>query len=41
MKKYDSRRREQSERAIERGLSRSLYEIIKREPMIEVEIVKY
>jgi ribonuclease J len=38
-KHYDPKKREQSERAIERGLARNLYEIIQREPMIEVEII--
>lgn len=38
-KYFDNKKREQSERAVERGLARSLYEIIQREPMIEVEIV--
>jgi ribonuclease J len=36
---YNSKKQEQSERLIERGLARSLYEIIQREPMIEVEFV--
>jgi len=38
-KHYRPDKKEQSERAVERGLARSLYEIIKREPMIEVEIL--
>ena len=33
-------KKRQFERHIERGLSRSLYEIIQREPMIEVEIIE-
>jgi mRNA degradation ribonuclease J1/J2 len=38
-KHYDEKKREQSEKAVERGLARSLYEVIQREPMIEVEII--
>ena len=38
-KKYKEDKREQSEKDVERGLARSLYEIIQREPMIEVEII--
>lgn len=38
-KYYKNDKREQSEKAVERGLARSLYEIIQREPMVEVEIV--
>jgi ribonuclease J len=37
--KYNPANRFQSERFIERGLARSLYEVIQREPMIEVEII--
>ena len=36
---FHQEKRDQCERQIERGLSRSLYKIIQREPMIEVEIV--
>jgi ribonuclease J len=36
---YNPANRFQSERYIERGLARSLYEVIQREPMIEVEII--
>lgn len=36
---YKNEKRDKCERLIERGLSRSLYKIIQREPMIEVEIV--
>jgi len=36
---YKNEKRDRCERLIERGLSRSLYKIIQREPMIEVEIV--
>ncbi len=38
-KNYNPKQREQSERLVERGLARSLYEIIQREPMIEVEVI--
>ncbi len=38
-KHYRQDKLEHSERVVERGLARSLYEIIQREPMIEVEIV--
>lgn len=40
-KHYHEDKREQSEKAVERGLARSLYEVIQREPMIEVEIVDF
>ncbi len=36
---HRSEKRDKCERLIERGLSRALYKIIQREPMIEVEII--
>ncbi len=38
-KNFKTEKREASERAIERGLARALYEVIQREPMIEVEVL--
>lgn len=37
---FDPQKIEQSERAIEKGLARELFQVIAREPMIEVEVVE-